>query len=241
MADPIMETMGVKIIYLIRRRPNVTREQLIAHWFANHMPKVIANQQRSAAQGRRHAHRYIATLFDERPDRVWDGMAQLWWDEPLPRPKAPHGASPTDSFQEKAEPYLPWTTEEYVVMDGELPLEPLTLDNAFPCTRSGFYKKSFLVKAKPETDFAAMFAHWLEVHVPNVRSCMEQVGGFRYCVSTSLDPENEPYAGLAELYFHDAEGWDAYKRINRADGMEQFVDLGNMYTPGSSTEMVGIP
>ncbi len=241
MAGEVMETLGVKIIYLIRRRPGATREELIAHWFANHMPDVIANQQRSVAAGRRHAKRYIATLFDADPIQTWDGMAQLWWDEALPIPKAPHGTTPTDSFQEKAEPYLPWVTEEYVVIDGALPVRPLTLNTPFPCTRSGFYKKSFLVKAKPDTDYGAMFAHWIDVHVPNVRATMEEAGGFRYCVSHSVNPETEPYAGLAELYFPDRSGWEKYKQINRPDGMENFIDVGGLYTPGSGTEMIGIP
>ena len=36
---------GAQMIYLIRRRSGVTREALVAHWFANHMPDVIAAQQ----------------------------------------------------------------------------------------------------------------------------------------------------------------------------------------------------
>ena len=40
--------------------------------------------------------------------------------------------------------------DEYVVMDGsdQLPVEPLTLNAPYPCTRSGFFKVTFLVKAK---------------------------------------------------------------------------------------------
>ena len=67
--------------------------------------------------------------------------------------------------------------------------------------------------AKPGTDNEAFFAHWLNVHVPNVRSTMLQVGGFRYCVSHSITPESEPYAGLAEIYFHDQSGWQDYKKL----------------------------
>jgi len=150
---------GAKIIYLIRRKPATSREEIIAHWFANHMPSVIKNQHDSAALGRRHATKYIATLFeaDRKGEHPWDGMAQLWWDAPLRMPKIPHGTTPTDTFQEKAEPYVPWMTTEYVVMDGDLPVQPLTLNDPFPCTRSGFCKISFLVKAKEGTDYEAFF------------------------------------------------------------------------------------
>lgn len=242
MVDP---TPGAKMMYLIRRRPSATRDELIVHWFANHMPLVIEAQHAQAAAGRRHATRYIATLFDERPDGrpSWDGVAQLWWDRPLRPPAEPMGTVPTDTFQEKAEPYIPWATTEYVVMDGSerLPVEPLTLNPPFPATRSGFLKITFLVKAKADADCQALFDHWLNVHVPNVRNTMEVVGGFRYVVSHSIAPESEAYAGMAELYFADPEGWDGYRKTIQPDGMEQWVDNDGTLVLRSRTEMIGIP
>ncbi len=62
------ETPGAKMQYLIRRRATTTREELIAHWFANHMPAVIARQETNRAAGELHAERYVATLFD--PDEI---------------------------------------------------------------------------------------------------------------------------------------------------------------------------
>ena len=234
---------GTKVIFLIKRKPTTSREEVIAHWFGNHMPIVISNQQRSAAKGRRHASRYFATLFDadRNGEYPWDGMAQLWWDAPLRMPKVPHGTTPTDSFQERSEPYVPWNTTEYVVMDGGLEVQPLTLNDPFPNTRSGFFKKSFLVKAKQGTDYETFFSHWLDVHVPNVESTMRQVGGFRYCVSHSINPASEPFAGLAELYFPNKSGWEDYKQTIQPDGMEQWVDASGMLVLSSSTEMIGIP
>jgi len=209
------------------------------------MPSVIQAQHDQAAQGNPHARRYIATLFDadERNGPPWDGIAQLWWDRPLPMPEVPHGTTPLDTFQEKVEPYLPWASTEYVVMEGTeaLGVEPLTLNAPFPCTRSGFYKVSFLVKARDNTDFDKFFSHWLGTHVPNVRSTMEQVGGFRYAVSHSINPRVEPYAGLAELYFHDKSGWAGYGDVIKPDGMEQWVDGSGTLVLGSRTEMIGIP
>lgn len=243
--DQIVTTPGAKMMYLIRRLPTTSREELVVHWFANHMPLVIEGQRAQEAAGRLHATRYIATLFD--PDRggnhPWDGVAQLWWDRALRRPTEPFGRPPADTFQAKAEPYVPWATQEYVVMDGSehLPVEPLTLNPPFPCTRSGFFKMTFLVKAKPGTDFEALFHHWLTVHVPNVKETMETVGGFRYIVSHSLEPEVEPYAGMAELYFPDASGWSRYKDVIRPDGMEQWVSDEGTLALRARTEMIGIP
>jgi hypothetical protein len=238
-------TPGVKMLYLIRRRPTASRDELIAHWFANHMPVVIRRQADAAARGRAHARRYIATLFDE--DRSgetgWDGMAQLWFDRPLPMPDVPHGTEPTDSFQQKAEPYLPWATAEHVAIDGSerLGAAPLPFGSPYPTTRSGFLRMSFLVKVAPGTDHGTLFAHWLGVHVPNVKATMEKVGGIRYAVSQSLEPESAPYAGLAELYFPDAAAFAEFRRAIQPDGMERWVDPQGTRVLRGSTDMIGIP
>ena len=235
-------TPGAKMMYLIKRRATTTREELIAHWFANHMPGVIARQDQSRAAGKLHATRYVATLFDPRGDKplAWDGVAQLWYDTALPHPDKPHGEPPRDTFQEKVEPYWPWATREYVAIDGALPLNPPTLNAPFPCTRSGFCKATFLVSLKQGVEIGALFDHWLDTHLPNVRESMQATGGLRYVVSHSLDPETAPYAGMAELYFPDADGWTAFNTHVKPDGMENFAELKGMGLFFSGTEMVGI-
>ncbi|MEM7099873.1 MAG: EthD domain-containing protein [Pseudomonadota bacterium] len=236
-------TPGAKMIYLIKRRPEASREELVANWFANHMPSVIDSQISQKEKGRLHAWRYIATLFDANTqgEHLWDGMAQLWWDQALPAPKTPFGEPPQDTFQEKAQPYVPWATKEYVVMDGSLPLHPNTLNRAFPATRSGFFKVTFMVGTKPDTDHTLFFSHWLDVHIPNVEQTMQAVGGFRYVVSHSLNPDQEPFAGMAELYFPDASGWRAYKANIQPDGMERWASDDRTLVLRAHTEMVGIP
>lgn len=245
MSDLPTPTPGVKLHYLIKGRPTTSREELVAHWYANHMPAVIAGQHKAAAAGKLHAHRYVVTLFDADRDgnRVWDGVAQLWWSEAPPRPAQPHGTVPADSFQERAETYVPWVTTEYVVIDGSerLPVQPLTLNPAFPCTRSGFLKVTFLVKAKPDADLDAFLEHWRSVHIANVREVMGRVGGFRYVVNHSVDPASEPYAGMAELYFDDLDGWRAFRDTIEPDGMERFSDPNGTVVQQARTQFIGIP
>ncbi|MDG2111525.1 MAG: EthD domain-containing protein [Actinomycetota bacterium] len=245
MSDPrVTAEPGVKMNYLIKRREGVSREELVAHWFANHMPLVIAGQQKQSDAGKPHAHRYIATLFDADQDgsHSWDGVAQLWWDRALPRPAEPHGTTPTDSFQQKAETYVPWPTTEYVAIDGtdRLPVEPLTLNPPFPCTRSGFLKVTFLVAANDDADPGALFEHWLDAHIPNVRSVMEQVGGFRYVVSHSTEPHLEPFVGMAELYFPGDAEWRGFLAKIKPDGLERFTDPKRTLVLKAQTEMIGI-
>ena len=252
-----MQDNGIKMIYLIKRRPQVSREELIVHWFAHHMPEVIERQHRIKAgehKGMQAASRYIATLFDDtlatgsstgsiptEDPRHWDGMAQLWYDEALPMPRVPHGTRPQDSFQEKAQPYIPWATREYAVIDGTLPLAPSELnDPPFPCTRSGFYKRCVIVGTENDIGkdaFKGFQQHWLNVHAPNVVDTMKQAGGFRYCISHSLD-HTFPYAGLAELYFENKAQWDEFNNTLKPDGMAQWVT--SVLSFESRNEMVGI-
>ena len=233
------------MLYLIRRKPDTTREELVAHWFARHMPAVIDSQKALAAAGRFHAWRYIATLYDADPagHHAWDGIASLWFDSALPTRNVQHGVPPTDSFQEKALPYRPWATTEYVVMDGSdrLPVTPSTLGVPFPCTHTGFLKISFLVRPLPGVDAAALQTHWKTVHAPNVARVMQQVGGLRYVLSLSLEPTEAPYAGLAELYFRSADDWRRYKATIQPDGMERYAADEGTLILRAQTEMVGIP
>lgn len=239
------KTADTKMMYLIKRRPGTGRDEMVAHWFANHMPLVIAAMDSAKAKEQLHAKRYVATLFNASKDGdfPWDGVAQLWWPRPLPQPDVAHGVEPTDSFQQKVEPYLPWATTEYTIIDGaeKLPVVPLTLNAPFPTTRSGFCKITFLVRSQSGINYADLFDHWLNVHAPNVAGVMREVGGFHYVVSHSIDPEHAPYAGMAELYFPDTDGWRAYKSLIKPDGMEQWTtDAGTLVLRGE-TEMIGIP
>lgn len=236
------QTPGAKMLYLIRRRADTSRAELIAHWFANHMPGVIERNEKNRDAGTLHASHYVATLFDPVPGEPpsWDGVAQLWYEKPLPRPAQASGVDPYDTFQQKVEPYWPWATREWVAVDGKLPLQPNTLNAAFPCTRSGFCKQTSLVTIKPGVDANTFVDHWLGVHLPNVRDTMVKVGGFRYVVSLSIDMEHAPYAGMPELYFPDAAARDAFWEELKPDGFHEMVDPDRSVRFVSDTEMVGI-
>ncbi len=238
-------TDNAKMIFLIRRRNGVSRDELIMHWFKNHMPAVISSNKSASKSGRPGASRYIAQLFDSVGDErlAWDGMAQLWFESPMAPMKAPAGRPPTDTFQQKAEPYWSWATREYVVRDGgdRLSTTPLELNDPYPSTRSGFFRLNYLVAAKAGIDFDDFFRHWLEVHVPNVDSHLDEARAFRYVVSHSIYPDRAPYAGMAELYFEDAEGARMFQTSIQPDGMEKWMDVSSMHIMRGNTEMIGIP
>ena len=90
-------------------------------------------------------------------------------------------------------------------------------------------------------DYDAAFRHWLEAHAPNVRGVMEEIGGLRYVVNHSQNPADEAYMGMAELYFADPGGWEAYKSTITEDGFSEFVDLGRLVNMHATAQMIGIP
>jgi hypothetical protein len=236
-------TPGYRMNVLIRRRPGVTRDELVANWFANHMPGVVKGMAGAALAGRPHAHRYIATLFDAPTERAlaWDGIAQLWWLIHPPKPKQPHGTQPVDTFQEKAEPYLPWMVREHVVIDGALPVTPNRLNEPYPFTRSGFHKLTYLLKTKPGADHDAFVRHYLEVHAPGAVPALMRAGCTRYVVAFSLDPASEEFAAHTELWLPSADAHAAAQRELKPDGIERFLDAEKSLAFTSATEMVGIP
>ncbi len=235
----LIPTSAVKMMFLIKRRAGTSREELIAYWFAHHMPGTIIAMGDVGTK-------YIGTVYDDN-DYPWDGVAQMFLDEPLKTPDGGHGEIPADSFHEHVQPYYGWATREYIVMDGSehLPVRPLTLNPSFPTTRSGFFKVTYLVKARPQIDYEALCDHWLTVHAPNVSETMAKVGGFRYVVGLSLDPDNNPdsapYAGMAELYFPDRAAWKLYSETIQDDGMAQWVSDEGTLILEAQTEFIAIP
>ncbi len=242
---PIEANPRVKMIFLIKRQRGTSRDELIMQWYKNHMPAVIAAQEKATQSGRDAASRYIAQLFNasNRSPNSWDGMAQLWFAVPQPPEPLNLDRKPTDTFQQKAAPYFSWATREYIAMDGSehLNADPLTLNEPFPSTRSGFFRVNYLVPALTDIDYESLYKHWLEVHVPNIRDWMTQAGGFRYVVSHSIYPHAAPYAGMAELYFHDEAAWLECQSLMRPDGMENYIDGKRMDIMYGDTEMIGIP
>ena len=113
---------------------------------------------------------------------------------------------------------MPWATREYVVIDGSehLDTDPLTLNAPYPMTRSGFHKVTYLVAAKPDTDYGEFFAHWLDIHVPNVKATMEAVGGFRYVVSIQHRPRERALCRHGGVVLPRSEGFGSLARDHRS-------------------------
>lgn len=215
---------GYKMLFLICRRPGVTKAELHANWFANHMPGVIAAMGKAREAGRPAARRYIAALFDQSAGEKWDGVAMLWWDARPAAPKEPHGTKPMDTFQERAGTYVPWATIETVLLDGQLGGKPNTLNAPYPFSRTGFGKVTILHPAEARGS--------LEKEAEQRTATLQAAGAFRHVVCVSVDSDVQ-YGGMEEIYFPSvdrAREWIGGK----GKQVKGTVLLGE-------TEMVGIP
>ena len=234
-------TRFTKMLFLIRRRPHTTRDALIVQWFKNHMPAVIAAQSAAKAKGFNHATRYWATLFQETDGSPWDGVAQLWFQAPMPYPEEPFGTRPSDSFQEQAEPYHAWETEETVLFD-HLPIaQGLTLNEPYPTTRTSMHRITLLIPAESGSIDLPTLNHWLRQDIGPIQDQAEAVGCLRFAVSLSTQPNRDPYLGVIEFYFTGATEWPAFSAQLRDPLLQALLTSASTERYFSDTEFIGIP
>ena len=196
----------LKLMVLVRRRNDVSHDDLVEQWQSAHMPAVIKHVQPDG---------YRVTFFDA-GDRVpFDGMASLWFDE---ADRARRWYESADLASELQDGFFELTDgrpvvlvcEEHVIVDGPQPVAAV--------------KVTGLVRRKPQVAADAFFDSWLSNHAPNVADTLSATpGGLRYVVSHArLGGEDPEFAGLAEVYYQDAQAAQAHmKRL----GPDPFLKL----------------
>ena len=68
---------------------------------------------------------------------------------------------------------------------------------------------------------------------------MGKIGGFRYVVSHSLEPDTSPTRGWPSSISNE-KGWDDYRAVFEPDGFGDLIDPEATLRFHSGTEMVGI-
>jgi hypothetical protein len=199
-------TTGIKTLSPLRRRADVSHDDLVRHWRDPHAPGVKAHMR---------PDRYAITFFDPQDGKaVYDGMAALSFDDRdharsvtgrnMPRAVA------TDGFGDLVEqPMTALRVVEHVIVAGP------SGDPATPDERAAAYKMTFFVRPGAGQDLANIQRHWLEIHAPNVASTFVAAGGVRYVVNlVDLAAGAQEFVGVAELSYRDR---DAFKGHAIAD------------------------
>ena len=195
----------LKLMVLVRRGQGVSHDELVAKWQDAHMPAVIKHVQPEG---------YCVTFFDA--DSSFDGMATLYFADPEKARRwyttADLATALNDGFFEVTDgkPVV-LVCEEHVVVDGPHPANAV--------------KVTGLLRRKPDVDTETFYKSWLDDHAPNVSATLKATpGGLRYVVSQATLGGSKPeYAGLAEVYYADAEAARAHMRKLGPDNFLQYA------------------
>ena len=210
----------LKVIATVKRRPDVSRDQLFKSWEKVHAPNVAKHAKPDV---------YRVTFFDGvmgGSEPPYDGMATFSFDS-FETFKKGLGNVPPDPFMDlvlqEQTSYLYAT--ETIAVDGEV-----DRDSA---------KATFFVTRQDDIDEAAHFAHWRERHMPNVAAALKRnPGGLRYVVSFADQGRRGAHSGIAELYWKDAAAMRAGLPGREEDG---FGEVSQPYSGilGSELTIVG--
>lgn len=177
-----------KWIGIVRRREGVSHDEIVDAWQNVHVPHV---------KGFADLVHYRITFFDgDQPGVDYDGMAELTFrdQEHFDNTFGKHAPPERDAdgFGQYIAPdgLTSLFVREYVNVDGE--------------TSRDDVKISFFAKRKANLALEEFQAHWMDVHLPNVRAAVERTpSALRYVVNLVQPGTEAPYDGMASIWFRD--------------------------------------
>jgi uncharacterized protein (TIGR02118 family) len=219
--------VGARLVFPLRRLPNLSREDFQAYWLGTHAPLVAARAELLGIVRYQQVH----TIADRRNVAVpsFDGIAELWVD-----PSAATG-TPEQVGQAGAELLADernfidlrkspiWMAEEHLLADGP---------------GIGDVRLTALLRRAPGVSRAEFLSHWRGVHGPLALEYPEVLGFRRYLqLHTPEDAERFPLAlergspppfdGMSEVWLDKVNPDPEHAAAVRAIIMEdeaKFVD-----------------
>ncbi len=214
----------IRLIYPIRRLPNLSLAEFHAYWHDIHGPLVVKNAGALAA------NRYIQVHTIDNPDLAaareargmtepYDGVAELWWDNPEAVAEAggtPEGQEAGLELLEDEKKFIDFSRSSlWFAM--ELPQVNSTPENIIAAERSTIVKFYYVLHRLPNLSREDCQLYWRMNHGPLIRSWAPAMGILRYIQVHTLDDAiaDQPrknrgkmediYDGHAELWMDGAE------------------------------------
>ena len=191
--------MPQRLVFVLHRRAELTREQFQRYWSETHAPLVRSVADVLGITGYQQVH-----SVREDPTRVagaFDGVAELWFDPSRTSASRDEQAAAGAMLLEDERRFIDlaaspiWLADEHVMLDG--PREGLRMTMALR-RRSGLSRAEFR-------------RHWAEVHAPLALAHPDVFGLTRYVQMHTPDDADgfrpahvrgapAPFDGLAEVY-----------------------------------------
>jgi uncharacterized protein (TIGR02118 family) len=196
--------MVQRLVFPLRRRPGLSREDFQAYWWGSHGPLVAERAERLGIRRYQQVH----TVRSARPGTVegFDGVAELWFDGVTatadPEERRVLGAdllADEQHFIDLAASPL-WMADEVVLRDGVM---------------EGLRLTAFL-RRQPHLTRAEFSKHWREVHGPLALAHPDVLGFRRYVqLHTTNDAESfplraprgapAPFDGTSEVWLDEVD------------------------------------
>lgn len=192
--------MTNRLVFILYRRPELTRKQFQHYWSTTHAPLVKSVADTLGITGYHQVHTVRDNpSYETQP---FDGVAELWFDRSR--------ATGTRAEQQAAGALLLEDEGQFI----DLPASPIFLgdENVISDGSRDGLRETTVVYRRPGTSRAEFRRHWAEVHGPMVVAHPEVFNGNRYVQVHAPDNAEtypaaiarnapEPPDGLAESFF----------------------------------------
>jgi uncharacterized protein (TIGR02118 family) len=197
--EPPIRPTSHRLVFVLHRRPEMSREEFQRYWSVTHAPLVRSVADVLGITGYQQVH----TVRDDptRSAPSFDGVAELWFDAARTTASRDEQRAAAALLLEDEARFIDlaaspiWLAEERVMCDG--PKEGLRTTSA--------------VRRKAGTTRDEFRRHWVEVHAPLALAHPEVFGITRYVQLSAPDDAESyppattrgappPFDGLAEVY-----------------------------------------
>jgi uncharacterized protein (TIGR02118 family) len=209
----------IRLVYVLRRLPNLSRQEFQDYWRNVHGPLVAKHS--TTMRIRRYVQTH--TLDDPINDLLreprgttepYDGVAELWWnheDEVAEGVGSPEGEKAAEELLEDEKKFID-LSQSSMYWGTEVPQINPTPENIVAREETSIIKICFFGRHKPELSTEEAGLYWRMHHGPLVRSLAPAARFKRYLqvhgLETPLnDAVREPRGKMAEPFMGHAELW----------------------------------
>jgi uncharacterized protein (TIGR02118 family) len=205
----------IRLVFLLRRKPGMSRAEFQAYWRNEHAPLVASFQSKIGVLKYVQVHTLddpmnaAAATARGGMEAIYDGVAELWWSSQQALADAlasAAGRAGGDALLEDEKRFI------------DLPNSPLYLTYEYPQVNPSLVKLYFPLRQHAHQSLDEAQLYWRTAHGPLIRSMAPAMGILRYqqvhyfasplekALRESRGSVTPPYMGHAEVWFDRGAG-----------------------------------